>query len=54
MEYFTVSHSEMKDNDRLFTSNIENCPNVVKLKATAKFADKVLIWFFMKVTLFIG
>lgn len=43
-KYFTLSHSEMKGNDGFYTSNIENCPNEVKFKAKAKFADKVLVW----------
>ncbi|KAJ8978518.1 hypothetical protein NQ317_002422 [Molorchus minor] len=43
-KYFTLSHSEMKDNDGYYTSDVENCPNEVKFKAKAKFADKVLVW----------
>lgn len=43
-KYFTLSHSEMKGNDGFYTSNIENCPDEVKYKPKAKFADKVLVW----------
>ena len=43
-KYFTLSHSEMKDNDGFYTSDIENYPNEVKFKAKAKFSDKVLVW----------
>ncbi|KAJ8976795.1 hypothetical protein NQ317_014138 [Molorchus minor] len=42
--YFTLSHLEMKGNDGYYTSDVENCPNEVKFKAKAKFADKVLVW----------
>ena len=40
-KYFTLSHSEMKDNDGFHTFDIENCPNEVKFKAKAEFADTV-------------
>lgn len=43
-KYFTLGNSEMKGNDGFYTDNIENCPDNVKYKEKAKFADKILVW----------
>lgn len=43
-KYFTLSNSEIKGNDGFYTDNVEDCPDNVKYKQKAKFADKVLVW----------
>ncbi|KAJ8942139.1 hypothetical protein NQ318_021647 [Aromia moschata] len=43
-KYFTLANSEMKGNDGFYTNNLEECPDNVKFKAKAKFADKILVW----------
>ncbi|CAH1110287.1 unnamed protein product [Psylliodes chrysocephalus] len=43
-KYFTLSHSEIKGNDRFYTDDIENTPDNVKFKGKSKFEDKVLVW----------
>lgn len=43
-KYFTLSNSEMKGNDGFYTDNIEECPDNVRYKHKAKFADKILVW----------
>ncbi|MBK5647740.1 MAG: hypothetical protein I4N51_12150 [Acinetobacter sp.] len=42
--YFTLANSEIKGNDGFYTDNIEECPDNVKYKEKAKFADKILVW----------
>ena len=42
--YFRLSNSEMKGNESLYTDNIDECPDNVKYKTKAKFADKILVW----------
>ncbi|KAJ8950222.1 hypothetical protein NQ318_006196 [Aromia moschata] len=43
-KYFTLANSEMKGNDGIYTNNLEECPDNVKFKTKAKFADKILVW----------
>lgn len=43
-KYFTLANSEMKGNDGFYTNNLEECPDNVKFKTKAKFADKILVW----------
>lgn len=43
-KYFTLANSEMKGNDGFYTNNVAECPDNVKYKEKAKFADKVLVW----------
>lgn len=43
-KYFTLGNSEIKGNDGFYTNNIQDCPDNVKYKEKAKFADKILVW----------
>ncbi|KAJ8952585.1 hypothetical protein NQ318_004132 [Aromia moschata] len=43
-KYFTLANSEMKGNYGFYTNNLEECPDNVKFKTKAKFADKILVW----------
>jgi transposase len=43
-KYFTLSNSEMKGNDGFYMDNVEECPDNVRYKHKAKFADKILVW----------
>lgn len=43
-KYFTLSNSEMKGNDGFYTENVNECPDNVRFKCKAKFADKILVW----------
>lgn len=43
-KYFTLSNSEIKGNDGFYTDHVEECPDNVRYKEKAKFADKILVW----------